>query len=119
MARLMDEEATFNKLRQLPIDDMNAKLNGLQKPSPTYNWNGQQIFRADHYHEIAFHYERVKLLKDNGWEFEDFILANEKHSILTMIAEYNLQNPFPNELVERAKRFFPNAAFTQASITLE
>ena len=113
------EEQTFDKLRQLPIDKMLDMLGDIEKPSPIYSLGHSAHPRTDYYSDIQFHLERIKLLEDHGWKYEDFLLALEKRSILEQIKDFNDNNQFPSELVNRAKRFFPNAKFTQASIELE
>jgi hypothetical protein len=115
----MNEEKTFNKLRQIPILEMIDKLEAIKKPSPIYRLGDSIVSSDSYYSEMMFHHERVALLAENGWEFEEFCLILEKRSILEQISVYNVESKFPMELVERAKRFFPNARFVQASIELE
>ncbi len=115
----MSQKKTFNKLRQPPLEEMVEKLNALQKPPPVYILGSAAHVRDDYYTDIQFHLERVMLLEKHGWNYKDFLMALEKRSILEQIKEFNDNSQFPTELVDRAKRFFPNAKFTQASIELE
>ena len=115
----MSQKKTFDKLRQPPLEEMVEKLNALQKPPPVYVLNGIAHIRSDYYPDIQLYLERIELLDNNGWDYKDFLLALEKKSILEQIKEFNDNTQFPTELVDRAKRFFPNAKFTQASIELE
>lgn len=115
----MSQQKTFDKLRQLPVDEMLEKLEGVRKPPPVI-WTGAVGQpRNNYYADIQYHLERVKLLEDHGWKYEDFFLELEKRSILELIKEFNDNTQFPQELIDRAKRFYPNAKFTQASIELE
>jgi len=113
------QKRTFDKLKQPPLDEMIDKLNALLKPAPVYVINGIHHIRSDYYPDIQLYLERIQLLDDNGWDYRDFLLALEKRSILEQIKEFNDNTQFPTELVDRAKKFFPNAKFIQASIELE
>ena len=110
------EQATFDKSRQPPLDEMLDILALIKKTHYGILFGGVMSHRTDHYAEIQFHLERVSVLKEHGWDYVDFQLALEKRSIVEQINEHNENIKFPDELVERAKRFFPNAKFTQAKI---
>lgn len=120
-----NEDRTFNKLKQIPLEEMKEKLSKLSKPAPAYQFHSNfnmppvSILRNEYYPDIVLHYDRVKLLNDNGWEFEEFVFALEKIAILSIVKEFNGSIVFPLELIERAKTFFPNVKFTAASITLD
>ena len=116
---MSSEEQTFNKLKQPSVDKMMDMLANIKRPPPVYAFGNATHMREEYYSDIQFHLERVKLLEDHGWKYDESFLALEKRSILSQIKEFNGNNQFPIELVDRAKRFFPNAKFTQASIELE
>ncbi len=115
----MDEQdKTFNVLRRTLFEDMDEIIaNSISKHPPIYNLGGS-VFESRK-HEIVRHYERIKVLEKHGWDLESFVLESEKRNIVKAIDEYNKENAFPLELVERAREFFPNAKFTQAKIELE
>jgi len=111
------EEKTFNKLRRTPFEEMETHLDSVPKYPPVFNLSGQ-IFETRK-HEIVRLYQKIKILEKHGWTLEDYVLEIEKRNILYAIDQYNKDNSFPQELVDRAKEFFPNARFTQAKIELE
>lgn len=113
----MDEEQTYNRLRRIPYEDMGEHLENLPKHTPLFSL-GNQTFESRK-HEIVRHYEQVRLLTKYGWDFEEYVLETEKRNIIAAINQFNQDNNFPIELVNRAKEFFPNARFTQAKIELE
>lgn len=113
----MNEEQTFRKLRQTPFEEMENCLKNITQYPPVYNL-GSQVFESRK-PEIVRHYEQLRVLDQNGWTLEEFILESEKRHIMEAIARHNTENAFPIELVNRAKEFFPNARFTQAKIELE
>lgn len=113
----MDENDTFRILRRKPYDEVVQLLESLPKSSPVFHL-GTAVFESKK-HELVRFYEKIRCLEKNGWSFEEFVLESEKRQILSAIDEYNKNNTFPLELVERAKEFFPNARFIQASIELE
>ena len=115
----MSQKRTFDKLKQPPLSEMLEMLYAIKKPPPVYILGGTAHARDDYYADIQFHLERVMLLEQHGWKYEEFFMALEKRSILEQVKEFNDNIQFPTELIDRAKRFFPNAKFTQASIELE
>jgi len=115
----MSKKRMFDKLRQIPVGEMLEKLHEIRRPSPAVRLGEITKLRDDYYTDIQFHFERVKLLEKHGWKYEEFLLELEKKSILDLIRTFNDNTQFPTELVDRAKKFFPNAKFIQASIELE
>jgi hypothetical protein len=112
-----DVDKTYNVLKRIPWEEMDEHLRNLPRHTAVYNFSGN-VFESRK-NELVRHYERIKLLEENGWSFETFVLEAERRNIIEAINEYNKENAFPLELVERAKEFFPNARFTQAKIELE
>lgn len=115
----MSQAKTFNKLKQPPLEKMLDMLCEIKRPPPVYSLGSVTHSRDDYYSEIQYHLERVMLLEQHGWKYDEFSLALEKRSILAQIKEFNNNTEFPMELINRAKKFFPNAKFTEASIELE
>ena len=113
------EENTFNKLRRLPVPEMLVLLNEIKMPPPMFQISNVVYERSKFYNDISYHYEKVKLLERHGWGLEEFVLEIEKRIILEQVRLFNEDKKFPSEIIERAKRFFPNAKFTEASIELE
>ena len=116
---MSEEEKTFNKLRQIPVPEMLVLLNNIKLPPPLFQIANVVYERSKFYNDISYHYERVKLLEEYGWGLEEFVLEVEKQTILEQVKLFNDDTKFPHELVERAKRFYPNARFIEASIELE
>jgi len=119
----MTEKRTFDKLRQIPLEEMRTKLENMPRMPPMFPGAGMigssgVLHRADYYSEINYYHERIRLLKENGWEFEEFGMALEKQAVLDMIRDFNDTVQFPQEILDRAKRFFPNAKYTPAGIEL-
>jgi hypothetical protein len=117
MSTLTEEEKTFNRLRRTPYEEMEGHLDSVPKYPPVFNLGGQ-VFETRK-HEIVRHYQKIKILEKHGWTLEEYVLEMERRNIITAVNQYNKDNTFPQELVDRAKEFFPNAKFTQAKIELE
>jgi len=115
----MDEEQTFNKLRRIPLEDMLVLLSNANLPPPLFTLGSRIYERSDFYNEMNFELEKIKMLKDNGWGIDDFYIELEKRSILKIVKEYNNSLIFPQELLDRITRSFPNAKFIPAKIELE
>jgi hypothetical protein len=115
----MDEERTFNKLRQTPVEEMLVLLDRIPRPAPLFAFNDNMFNRSEFFPEITFYLERVALLKEHGWTVEEFYLALEKSAIMALVKKYNETTQFPQEFLERAKRSFPNLKFTPAKLELE
>jgi hypothetical protein len=119
MTTSSEEQKTFNKLRRPPLQEMVEILQNIKLPPPMFSLGGSVCERKDYFSEVNFYLERIKLLKDNGWDPEEFYLELEKRSIFEIVREYNQSVEFPTEILERVKRIFPDAVFTKAEIKLE
>jgi hypothetical protein len=75
--------------------------------------------RTDLFPELSYNLEVIRTLELNGWNVEDFYLATEKKYITNMIDSYNTEIRFPQELLDRALKSFPNVKFIHAKIELE
>lgn len=91
----------------------------MKTPPPIFSLGGTICERKDHFSEVSFYLERIKILKDNGWEPDEFYLELEKKTILDIVQQYNDHIEFPGEILDRVKRIFPNAVFTKAEIRLD
>lgn len=69
--------------------------------------------------ELILHHIRIKLLEENGWTFDEFIMAIEKRAIVYEVKMHNNSIQFPSELLNRARQFFPNLKYTEAKLELE
>jgi len=109
-----EEEKTFDVLRRPDIDTMLEKLKDITTVKSSVNFrNGPEMVP-----DIVTTYEKIKCLESNGWEFEEFVLALEKRAILAQVDEYN-RDRFPSDLLNRVRKFYPNAVFLEARIELE
>lgn len=131
----MNEEATFKKLKQLPYDEMLKIYNeSVEKPGippimnvgtggnidpTTFETQGTLYTRDYRPPSLARLATQVKVLKENGWELEDFLMEVEKQSIMHEVETLNKCIKFPEILLQRAKFFFPNMKFTEAKLELE
>lgn len=113
----MDEDDTFRILRRTPFEDLLTHLDNMPRTAPLYMLGGTAFESKKH--ELVRHYEKLKCLERHGWSFDEFVLESEKRNIMSAVDQYNSDNSFPVDLVNRAKEFFPNAKFTQAKIELE
>lgn len=116
----MNEETTFNRLRRIPLDEMLTLFESVKRPPPIFTLGGNAPYERSHFYpEIVFYLERMNLLKENGWDPDEFYLELEKKSITKMVEEYNSNIAFPKEFIDRAKTIFPNIKFTPARLELE
>jgi hypothetical protein len=119
----MNDVDTFNKLKRVPHSEMAEKIsiNNFKSPvAPEYKLGNTIVQSSQFYNrELSIHYWRIQTFEDNGWTFEDFMLESEKKAIRDQIEEFNKENQIPQELIDRAKTFFPNVKFIHASVELE
>ena len=112
-----ESERTFLRLKRTPLAEMKILMEKIPRLSPLMSFGGSGVVEtADTHPEIIRLYERIKLLKDNGWEFEDYALELEKEGLLREMDMFNKNDQFPNEHVQRLKRFFPNSTYHPARI---
>lgn len=114
----MSEDDTFKVLKRLPHSEMMDKLVAIPRLSPVVSLGNTGVQTKDLYPDILRHYEIIKTLEHNGWTFEDFCIETERKAIVNAVSMYNQQLEFPQELVDRAKKLFPNVRFTEAKIEL-
>ncbi len=115
----MDQQKTFDRLRQTPFEDVLSLLNEMPKHQQLYGIGNNLIELRKYYSELTYMIDIVNFLKLHGWELDEFQIELEKDSIKRMIADFNNSIQFPQDVFDRVKVFFPNMKFTQASIELE
>lgn len=119
----MGEDDTFKKLKRTPFHETREKVdlsNFTGRVPPVYKLGSLIVESTKFYNrELSIHYWRTKTLEDNGWTFEEFMLESERLAIIDQIAEFNNENQIPQEIIDRAKVFFPNAKFVHAHVELE
>ncbi len=116
----MSEEQLFNKLRQTPILEVIELLDKIKRPtSQLLNMSDNIVDSKNYYHNMTHIIEKVKLLNKHGWDIEEFQKELEKMAIISLVDDFNAFIRFPQELIDRAKIFFPNVKFNKASIELE
>jgi len=119
----MNEDDTFKKLKRTPYYEMREKidLSNFTSRIPSVYKLGSLIVESTKFYnrELSIHYWRTKTLEENGWTFEDFVLEGERLAILDQVAEFNKENQLPQEIIDRAKVFFPNVRFVHAHVELE
>lgn len=120
----MDEDKTFRILKRKSFEDTRTKIDATfkegSKISPVYKLGSVVVERNTYYNPLIIrHYQLIKILEDYGWTLEEFALESEKRSIIEQVKEYNENLEFPQEIIERAKQFFPNVKFTPAKLELD
>lgn len=119
MTMMKDQQKTFDKLRRIPFAEMLDKLTNMKMPPPLIQVGGKILERHSFYKDTSKFFDQLRLLAENGWDFEEFALELEKKTIRDLVDECNNSISFPQEMLDRAKVFFPNVCFTPAKITLE
>lgn len=114
----MSEDDTFKVLKRLPHSEMMYKIVAIPRLSPVVSLGGMGIQTKDLYPDILRHHEIIKMLEEHGWTFDDFCIEAERKAIVSAVDLYNKQLEFPQELIDRAKKLFPNVRFTEAKIEL-
>lgn len=119
------EDDTYRRLVRIPFEEMYSKVQNIMDNDPTnispvYMLGSVMIDRSTYYHPlIVRHYAYIKTLEQGNWTIEDFSMECEKQAIIQQVREYNKNIAFPEEIVERARQFFPNVKFTPAKLELE
>jgi hypothetical protein len=120
----MSEDTTFRMLKRIPFDEMYKRVeeafsegNGI---SPIYKLGTVVVERKTYYNPlIVRHYAFVKVLEEGSWTIEEFAIECEKKAIIEQVKTFNDENQIPQEIINRAKQFFPNAKFIHAHVELE
>jgi hypothetical protein len=119
----MSELETFRRLKRIPFTEMNDKVDirKFNTPvAPVYQLGNVAVESSTFYNrDLSIHYWRIKTFEENGWTFEEFMLESERLAIIRQIDVFNQENQIPQELINRARTFFPNAKFVQATVELE
>jgi hypothetical protein len=116
---MSDPEDTFDKLRRIPLDEMEELFSNVTRSISQYQWGNNVYDGRDFYPDIVLATERSVLLEINGWTMQEFYLELEKNAIRHAVNEYNKSVALPADIVDRARRVFPHATFTSPQITLE
>jgi hypothetical protein len=120
-----NEEDTYNQLKRIPFYEMERLITesfdeGRISLPPIYKFGDTVIKRDDYYSPMLYrHYALLKALEKGGWTLEDYTYESEKQAAIKQVAEFNNNLVFPQELLDRIKKFFPNATFTRAKLELE
>lgn len=112
------EEKVFDKLKQTPLDEMCVLLENIVRPPIMFPLSNGVYDRSNYYHDMTFVIDKINLLKQHGWAVEDFQLELERTAILGIINDFNDSLQFPQEIVDRAKKFFPNIVIRPATVDL-
>lgn len=117
----MSEDKTFDKLRRVPLHEMLVILRESKSPvaRPVLQLGGTVIEQSSLYMQLMRNYNWIQILKENGWDYHEFLLEVEKDTLKNHIDTYNDSIEFPEGLIEHAKEFFPNIKFTPAKIEFE
>jgi hypothetical protein len=119
------EDDTFRALVKLPFDEVYQKVEEAFKDSnqgisPVYKLGAVVVERRTYYNPmIVRHYTLMKVLEESHRTFDEFALACEKKAIIEQVKEYNDNLEFPQEIIDRARQFFPDLKFTPAKLDLE
>lgn len=112
---------TFRRLKRSTLEEVSKAYSQARTGlSPVYSL-GSSMYDISHIRnkELMLHHERLRILEEHGWTFDDFVKESEREAILEEIKLLNASIHFPQELIDRAKKFFPNLKITEARIELE
>jgi hypothetical protein len=116
----MSEKKTFDKLRRLPVQEVKDRISrGKNGIPPVFKLGSSVVQRKDFFDDIHFYIETINILEECGWNPQDFYLEMEKEILIDLINEYNASIDFPQEIIDRATRVFPNAIFKPARIEFQ
>lgn len=115
----MSEEQTFNKLRRCPLEEVEKAVEAVPTIAPTFTFFDSTHLRSEFLPNISLYLDRVEAIEKCGWTVTDFYVELERRAIISAVAAFNNDMKFPPELIDRARKTFPNIKITQASITLE
>lgn len=121
----MNEDDTARRLRRISFDEMYEQVKDIMshdptKISPVYKLGTVVVERTRFYHPLVVrHYAFTQVLEAGHWTLEEFCVECEKRAIIEQVKEYNESLEFPQEIIDRAKEFFPNVRFTPARLELE
>jgi hypothetical protein len=119
----MDSEKTFNVLKRISLDEMEDLID-IRNFTPTVSpcmKIGEMAFDTSLYYrrDLEIQQWREKLLGQNGWDFEGFVKETERKALLAIISRFNASVEIPQNLIDRARQYFPNAKFIHAKVELE
>lgn len=121
----MSEEKTFRYLKRIPYDEISRKVHEFNLDqavniSPVYSLGSVTVERKKYYEPVIVrHYLLIKILEAGGWTLEEFAHEMEKQAVIQQVKEFNEGLKFPQEIIERAKQFFPNVKFITAKLEIE
>lgn len=121
----MNEDDTARRLRRISFDEMYQRVKDIMdndptKISPIYKLGSVVVERTTFYHPLVVrHYAFIKVLEAGFWTLEEFFVECEKKAIIEQVKEFNESLEFPQEIINRAKEFFPDIKFTPAKLELE
>lgn len=119
----MTEEDTFKTLKRTPLPEMFELMENRQKEGYPYPMqslgNSMAVEVPRSYLSMNRYVANARLLKEHGWEVEDYMTEMERKTVLEYIRTFNSAIVFPPEILEHAREYFPNLKFTQAKIELE
>jgi len=119
------EEDTYNHLKRISFSQMETRIaeafddTKINLP-PLYKFGDTVLKRDDFYSPMLYkHYALMKALETGGWTLDDYTYESEKQAALRQVAEFNKNLECPQELMDRIKKFFPNAKFTEAKLEIK
>ena len=120
----MDEQDTFNKLKQTPFADVLEEITQVKKNFrnfiPSFIATRLDNFQSSSYDVAVIRaYAMHKCLKEHGWEYEDFIKEMTVLFTKELIDEYNAQHVFPDELINQVKDLNPNVELIPAQLIIK
>lgn len=115
------EESTFNRLRRIPLDELIERLKAVRSTAlPLCPFNGAQHSAKSRLQiDVSIFTKRIQVIEESGWTVEELDRELEKQHILDWVTEFNQNITIPNEVMDSARRHFPNVKFIPARIELE
>lgn len=115
------EESTFNRLRRIPLDELIGRLREVRSTAlPPCPFSGAQHSAKSKLNiDVSTFTKRVQVIEESGWTVEELDRELERQHILDWVDEFNQNITIPAEVLDSARRHFPNVKFIPARIELE
>lgn len=78
---LNDEDFTFRRLKRIPLEKMMELIDNIEIDSVLDAFPERKYYMSSEYHEYLIMKAKNKLLDDNGWEYEEYVMEIEKQRL--------------------------------------
>ena len=116
------EENTFNRLRRVSLEELVERLQNIPRshfpPCPFTGPQNTPKNRLMNMDVLAL-VRRVQVIEESGWTVEELDRELEKNMVIDWVTEFNTSITIPQQILDSARRYFPNVRFIPAKIELE